>query len=356
MLKAIIVDDDRNVCQGLSKLIPWQKLGYELVGTASNGEDGHLLALEKEPDVIISDIVMPVVDGTDFLQRIMDTMSNATFIFISAYENFSTAQLAMQKNVCAYIMKPITRQKLDSISECLLTIRYRSESREFFRKILFSAEIEAHIWHLLENRNLPAIQELFEQITHQAVILTDSSGILQDACMKMYIILCRYLQENMPQLYQAQSQRITASDIQRMKVKSDLILAITELYREVLSQPSIPQQPAEPSVCESIRQYIDTHYNDTSLDCVLLSRLFHYSAGYLSRRFSQEYHTSLSGYILSVRLRAACQMLANGDKKIDSIAKAAGFLNANYFAKAFRREMGMPPSKYRLLHVQKKLR
>ena len=88
MLKAIIVDDDRNVCQGLSKLIPWQKLGYELVGTASNGEDGHLLALEKEPDVIISDIVMPVVDGTDFLQRIMDTMSNATFIFISAYENY----------------------------------------------------------------------------------------------------------------------------------------------------------------------------------------------------------------------------------------------------------------------------
>ena len=69
MLKAIIVDDDRNVCQGLSKLIPWQKLGYELVGTASNGEDGYLLALEKEPDVIISDIVMPVVDGTDFLQQ-----------------------------------------------------------------------------------------------------------------------------------------------------------------------------------------------------------------------------------------------------------------------------------------------
>ena len=97
--KVIVVDDDRQVGLCLERLIPWKEIDMELSGVAYSGEEGFQLAIDVMPDVIISDLVMPGLDGAAFCQRIMDVMSDVAFIFLTAYEDFSAARLGMRYHV-----------------------------------------------------------------------------------------------------------------------------------------------------------------------------------------------------------------------------------------------------------------
>ena len=353
MLKAMVVDDDRNVCEGLTRMIPWNDLGYTLVGCASNGDDGYKMALEYEPDVVISDVIMPVLDGTQLCCRIMETMSGTSFIFISAYENFSSAQIGMSKNVHAYILKPITRQKLDFISQCLTEIREKSTHIAFYKEILFSDLFQNNLLSMLESDDAESIRSIFDRIVC-GIKYVDEDGMLNSVCARLIRILFQYLERIGLGAEKSKAYSDSLEQIGKMKFKSDMIMYVADLYKRALAETA-EEKPQDniTVVMESIKDYIDIHYSDQALSCMSLADEFHYSPGYISRMFNQKLGTTPSEYIMHVRLKKACYMLGYEDMQISQIAETTGFGNANYFTKVFRRKMHTSPTRYRLMHFGK---
>jgi YesN/AraC family two-component response regulator len=103
----MIADDEPIVVEGIRDGIDWKQYGIEVVGCAYNGAEAEELCRKKIPDIIITDIKMPGIDGLDFLSSVRHIVPHARFIIVSAFELFSYAQTAIELNVQAYLVKPV---------------------------------------------------------------------------------------------------------------------------------------------------------------------------------------------------------------------------------------------------------
>ncbi|WP_309122643.1 response regulator transcription factor [Paenibacillus sp.] len=112
MHTVILVDDEVFVRIGLRNLIDWNSLGYDIIDEADNGEDALELIERKKPDLVVTDIRMPAVDGLELIGRARSAQSNACFIIISGYNDFGYAQKAVRYGVHDFILKPIDEREL----------------------------------------------------------------------------------------------------------------------------------------------------------------------------------------------------------------------------------------------------
>lgn len=107
MYKAIICDDDEIIANGLSQVIPWKELDIEFCGCCYNGADGKKLLQEIRPDILISDIHMPFIDGIMLSRAARELNSNIKTVIISGYDEFRYAQEAVRVGAIDYLLKPI---------------------------------------------------------------------------------------------------------------------------------------------------------------------------------------------------------------------------------------------------------
>lgn len=122
MHSVLLVDDEVFARKGLKKLIDWEAYGFQVLGEADNGEDALLLIEELKPDLVITDIRMPVLDGLSLIRACMDRkMAVPEFIIISGYDDFSYAQQAVRFGVHDFILKPIDEGLLQSALANLAT-------------------------------------------------------------------------------------------------------------------------------------------------------------------------------------------------------------------------------------------
>ena len=121
-MKIILVDDDRMALDGISRMLHWEQFNGQLVGCATNGEEAVALLEAHHPDVVISDIRMPGMDGLELARYLYEHCPNTRMILISGHGEFEYAQRALQYQVTDYILKPITRAKLNSLEERLAAI------------------------------------------------------------------------------------------------------------------------------------------------------------------------------------------------------------------------------------------
>ncbi|MFC0211992.1 response regulator [Paenibacillus chartarius] len=130
MIKLMLVDDEANILRNLQTVLPWKELGVEWLGTARNGRDALELALAETPDIVISDIRMPVMDGIAFLQKLRERGSEAEIILLTGYPDFEYARSAIQLKVKEYVVKPIDYDELQAVVEqTVRTIRERRRQR-----------------------------------------------------------------------------------------------------------------------------------------------------------------------------------------------------------------------------------
>ena len=106
MVKVFIVDDELLMRQGLRHVLDWEAEGYEIVGEAANGTDALSLVEEKKPHIVISDIVMPLMDGLDFTDVLHMRFPQIQIIILSGYDNFEYVRHTLINGVVDYILKP----------------------------------------------------------------------------------------------------------------------------------------------------------------------------------------------------------------------------------------------------------
>ncbi|RIX50749.1 DNA-binding response regulator [Paenibacillus nanensis] len=115
MHKVLLVDDEVFVRKGLCNLIEWEELGFVVAGEAENGEDALKQIIDMQPDLVITDIRMPLMDGLELIRRAVEIPGlDPSFILISGYNDFAYAKQAIQFGVLDYILKPIDDAELRS--------------------------------------------------------------------------------------------------------------------------------------------------------------------------------------------------------------------------------------------------
>lgn len=130
MYKLLIVDDEPNLVEGLRDGINWQEYDVEVVGVAFNGQEALLLCAELLPDIILTDIKMPKMDGLTFIDRIKGLVPEAKLIIISAFEQFDFARRAILLGVSAYLVKPVRpRVVLAEVEKAVQELQARDRER-----------------------------------------------------------------------------------------------------------------------------------------------------------------------------------------------------------------------------------
>lgn len=115
MWKIAIIDDDRRVLTGMKAAIPWKELEAEWIGEALNGVDGLKMIEDAQPDIIITDIYMPVMNGLDMIEQLRQEQFSGKIIILSGYSDFEYARQALRLNVSDYVSKPVSIPTLKAI-------------------------------------------------------------------------------------------------------------------------------------------------------------------------------------------------------------------------------------------------
>lgn len=138
MLKVFLAEDEFIIREGIKNNIDWQAHGYEFCGEASDGELAFPLIQKTRPDILITDIKMPFVDGLALSRLVKKELPETEIIILSGYEEFDYAKEAIQIGVARYLLKPINGetllQEIDSVAEIILGKQKEKEIREKYQK------------------------------------------------------------------------------------------------------------------------------------------------------------------------------------------------------------------------------
>lgn len=105
MIRVLLADDEVLSIRYIKKMIPWEELGYEIVGEAADGRQALELYEKTKPQIILSDIKMPVMDGVELSAALRQRDAGVKIILVSAYRDFEYAKRAIQYNVSNYLLK-----------------------------------------------------------------------------------------------------------------------------------------------------------------------------------------------------------------------------------------------------------
>ncbi|ACL74535.1 response regulator transcription factor [Ruminiclostridium cellulolyticum] len=158
MLKVLLVDDEPYVLEGLKVMLDWEAHGFRICGEASNGEDALEIVRVCNPDLIMTDISMPRIDGLELIRLSTENLkSTAKFVILSGYDDFSYAKRAMLYNASNYLLKPLDDVELDSVVTKLAEQikKERKETENINKQLSFIAN--QSIIRLINGDNKPSL-------------------------------------------------------------------------------------------------------------------------------------------------------------------------------------------------------
>lgn len=158
-MKVLIADDEIKVCRLIQHLVDWDALEMDIIGFANDGKTAYESICEKKPDIVITDIRMPVYDGLELIRRAKEVNPEINFIVISGYSQFEYAQQAIKYGVKDYLLKPLKKRELEN---SLIEIKESHESLIKSARIRNELEsiIEASREHIHENFLMKVLQNV----------------------------------------------------------------------------------------------------------------------------------------------------------------------------------------------------
>ncbi len=144
MQKVFLVEDEIVVREGIKNNIDWEKEGFQFVGEASDGELAYPMIRSTKPDILITDIKMPFMDGLELSQMVKREFPSIKIIILSGYHEFEYAKQAIQIGVTDYLLKPISSIKLmEAICKVRDIIKKEAKEKELLQ--LYKKEMEEKV-------------------------------------------------------------------------------------------------------------------------------------------------------------------------------------------------------------------
>ena len=372
MYKVFLVEDEIVVREGIRNSIPWEKTPYVLTGEAPDGELALSMIQETKPDILITDIRMPFMDGLDLSRIVKKTLPWIKIVILSGHDEFEYAREAISIGVEEYLLKPVSVQemlktldklakKIDEEKEELLSIadlraRLRSTQDQlqdngegvfdptglhnfdgdiFYNKLKYASKkdidsIVGEYSAMLENsrsENPMLVYFLFGEI------LVSVSKIAETIGGDIKEIAPFSLNNNLMQ------QIIGSPAMFSEKVKT-LLAAFIE-FRDSHTEGRYQ------SVIVRAREYIDSNFSSTNLSLYSTAAYVGISPNHLSTVFSRETGENFIEYLTRVRIERAKLLLKNTAMKSVDIANETGFSDPHYFSYIFKKNTGLSPREFR---------
>ncbi len=346
MVKMLIVDDESFVRECLRTQIVWDSIGVEVSGTAKNGEEALQLYRESRPQLILSDVRMPKINGIELMRNIRQINAHVEFVFISGYQDFDYVKRALDYGASGYVLKPIeTNELVEAIARAVKKIE-----KESMDKAALDNSLSVNPYEVKYKRIVSRIKQ------------ADKRCLLESGNdFERYIVSCKDFEEKQQMLQQFIKELLKTSNREQ---KEYLLKAISKLYlcqqdkeltdfwknfrREITELYSASPVPAKKQSVEEIKAYIQDHFKEVTLSLTSMSEQLNISPNYISTLFSKKCKCSIVTYIHLLRMEEAKKQLADSDTKISCIAESIGYENTTYFSTIFKRMVGKSPKEYRL--------
>lgn len=132
MIKVLLVEDEELIRRGLKETTPWENYGCQVIGEAKDGVEGIEKILELKPDIVITDVKMPKLDGLSMIEQLREKVS-CEYIILSGYDEFAYAKKAMYLEAHGYLLKPVDDEELEQVIGS--TIRRIEEKRMVYQSL-----------------------------------------------------------------------------------------------------------------------------------------------------------------------------------------------------------------------------
>lgn len=371
MLKVLLVDDEPFILQGLKILIDWEEQGFEVIATASNGEDAYEYLKNNETDLVICDIQMPKMTGLELISRVKENnISNAHFVILSGYADFSYAQKAISYNVSDYILKPVDAQNLIKVLEKVKknnvdkTKKQKAEwsldntifSDNYInwldtdtlnqnKTILFKKELDTLISDINTDDHMrikKSVNDLFN-----AFKINDINSKSFNLNIN-YIIFCllQLASEQNAEIDQKSAMQFISDSCFEKGIKQGSSAYIYKFACEYADYLMQLHRQVPTNILHSIAQEINDNYA-SNITLKGLSEKYCLNSAYLGQLFKKQFNCYFKDYLNNIRITKAEELLAKTDKKVYEIAGEVGYHDLDYFVDVFIKAKGCTPARYR---------
>lgn len=172
MYKILLVDDEVEVRESIARTVEWEKCGFSLCGCAAGALEAMQMAKSLLPDVVMTDICMPYMDGLELIERLKQMYPAMQFVVVSGYDDFNYAQKALQYQVMDYLLKPLSA---DGVREALKKIRDRLDAEASRRLDIEGFQEQARLNRVSLER-MALMEMLFENTNESAGFLSNVAG------------------------------------------------------------------------------------------------------------------------------------------------------------------------------------
>lgn len=348
MYRLVVIDDEYLVVEGIKAMIARQKLEYEVVGCAYDGIHGLETVRKYCPDLVITDIRIPGLDGLSLIEEAKEFCPDTAFVVISGYSEFEYARRALSLGVKGYIDKPISIGKLKNVLERVE--RECFQSREESTALLQNQEGQEQLKKLFDDSisamaggRAGEFQKYMEQALEKIGELYEKPEDFRREVYKWLCVQSDILTERQPQIprdtlvsYQEMEQKGTREEIGRYA--QNIVTGITR-YIEA------DKTGSSHAVILELLAYIEEHYNE-DIGLNELADKAGMSTAYLSVLFKTEVGTSYVKYLTDLRIRQAKKLLMDG-YKVSEVSDKVGYNNYRYFCDIFKRHVGKTPNEYK---------
>jgi two-component system response regulator YesN len=327
ILTVMIVEDEKIMREDLMTILDWDVEGYKLMPSAVNGKQGLDFFDHTRPQIVISDICMPVMDGLAMVKSIKDLAPHTRILILSAFGEFDYAKEAMRIGADDYILKTelsstLLKQKLDSIRDNL----EKSQTAAI-------GNVKGQLRELIDS---PETADISSVLANCAEILSvcDVETISS--------LLIPYLEKSLLGSFEALSMTDRYTPYEGDPETRFQWLA-SQLKKLKLLREGSHHSPAVLNAIEYINQY----YGNNALKTEDVARHAHLSKGRLGVVFKQETGQTINDYLTTVRMDAAKSLLLSGRYKVYEVAEKVGYQTSQYFSQIFYQNTGQHPNKYR---------
>lgn len=378
-IKVLIADDEPLVRQGLKAIVDWSKYDMEVVADAANGETAWEEFRKHHPDLVISDIAMPVMDGMELLKKIKEASPETKVLFVSCHSDFKYAQEGIRHGVSGYLLKTSFNEKeIDAyLSRLQAEIKQATAPLRPEASLDVSPELKEQLIGWLSGDGENEVQSWWRRLEKKHPFLRFPLTVVHLAGSS-----AERLADHMPE------RLIRGSRLLRFQLGEQgvILLVARELYPECgdwLRKLQLPDEELVTNVrdglrsaeekLETIRMLLLQHrykcdYGLSVADCpnniveavaFMLAHLHEpisaadvadhvgLSRSYFSLHFKRSVGVSFLDFIDKRRLEQAQTLLASSEWRLQDIAEHVGIPDSKYFSKWFRKETGLTPTEYR---------
>lgn len=410
-MKVFLADDEIVVREGIRESFPWDETPYTLVGEAPDGEMALPMIRDTNPDIVITDIKMPFMDGIELCRILRTQMPWIGIIVLSGYDEFEYARQCIQLGVREYLVKPINsenlREVLDKVSKQLsderkaiehaASLRSRIGSDEQLVKAkliasLYSEEAAAEDSHSVLKHlhsmgcNIIApfyavVDAAYQPVSEGQAIAFDlaegSGGVMHATSSRTGSVLL--VMGDTAEDAEERAYAFAASLVreQERAGSSDIRVGIGEIVdnpedilksfksarhiRHILvdraeekatilgtrEMGDVSEESGTPEVISEAKLYMSQHFTDPNLMLQDVAKAVGMSNSRFSTVFSQQTGQTFTEYLIYLRLNKAREMLKTTNIKSSQIARESGYNDSHYFSYIFKKNVGMTPSEYR---------